>query len=246
MGTDNNSSFGRYNTSVNDLTVHLVDDRRAQVSPYSRGNSKLGPDVYTYSKLPGRQLGSCPGSSPECELFCYAKRVINNPWIWELWKQNTQRDAEIPELPDDADLVRWHVSGDFDSVRYVINWIDVARHHPDVTFYGYTRSWRVPELLPSLKSLADQQNVVLFASVDRSIDDIENALEFRIAWNEGDHRIPETAIICPEERGVRNNCRECGFCFTAATTKDIVFLESSPDKNAWNPSEAKGLTMPRT
>lgn len=61
------------------------------VSPFGRGNLKIGSGVYTYSRLPGHpsrpalgtapelyleQRGTCPGSSPECEAICYASRPM--------------------------------------------------------------------------------------------------------------------------------------------------------------------------
>lgn len=126
-----------------DLTVHLVEDRGCEISPWGRGNRKLGASIYSYSKLPGRVGGSCPGSTAECELICYAKRVVANRPVWDLWTTNTERGDEVPPLPPDARVVRFHVSGDFDTVAYVWSWYRLALAHPDVRMFGYTRSWRV-------------------------------------------------------------------------------------------------------
>lgn len=38
------------------LTVYLPDTRGVVVSPFGRGNLKIGPGVYTYSRLPGSSL----------------------------------------------------------------------------------------------------------------------------------------------------------------------------------------------
>jgi hypothetical protein len=43
-------------------------------------------------------------------------------------------------LPHDAEIVRVHVSGDYFSCDYLNAWLFVARMHPDVLFYSYTKS----------------------------------------------------------------------------------------------------------
>ena len=197
----------RYDVTLDALTVHPIEDRRSLVSPWGKGNSKIGPGIYTYSKLPGRQSGTCPGSSAECEMICYAKRVIMNKPVWELWERNTVRGENLPDLPNDAKIVRFHISGDFDTWQYTRAWVMMCEDIPDVQFFGYTRSWRVPELLPMLEKLRALPNVELWASLDKSMIDLPPA-GWRRAWLEGDPRIVQQgksylvegtpAIICPE------------------------------------------------
>lgn len=226
-----------------ELVVHLIEDRRAMISPWGLGNSKLGPRVFTYSKLPGRVGGTCPGSSPECEMICYVKRVMtSNPPVWDLWTQNTLRGDEVPPLPEEAEVVRFHVSGDFDTVQYIVNWCGLVNLHPDVRFFGYTRSWRVSGLVPWLEQLRDYPNVQLFASVDKTIEELPPA-GWRIAWLETDPRArangeiseqnfravergrgPETVLVCPEETGDKPNCTECRYCIDGRRG-DVLFLE---------------------
>jgi hypothetical protein len=64
--------------------------------------------------------------------------------------------------------LRIHVAGDFFSVAYIQMWIKIARACPRVKFYFYTRSWRVPELLPPLLELARLGNVFAWWSEDRN------------------------------------------------------------------------------
>lgn len=233
-----------------DLTVHLIEDRRSEISPWGRGNSKIGPGVYTYSKLPGRVGGACPGSTAECELICYAKRVIFNAPVWELWKSNTLRGDELPPLPKDATIVRFHVSGDFDSARYIVNWCKLVFRSPEVRFFGYTRSWRVPELVPWLETLRDYPNVQLFASVDKTTDELPPE-GWRRAWLEHDLRAiaskggrakeglkffldegiqnfhtvdDQPSYVCPEETGGKKDCVSCRYCIDGQRG-DVIFLE---------------------
>lgn len=230
----------RYRVTEDAMTTHLVEDRRATLSPWGRGNSKLGPGVYTYSKMPGR-IASCPGSTDHCEAVCYAKR-ITNPWVLALWRANQERGSELPPLPDDARLVRGHVSGDFDSVEYIEAWAALAEARPEVSFWFYTRSFRVPELLPALERLRALSNVQMWASMDADADPPPKG--WRRAWLDSDPRATAVRIakyayetedgvvapVCPEESGTKPNCEACGYCFRAPADKfyDLVFLEHRP------------------
>ncbi len=254
-----------------ELTVHLPDTRGVTISRWGRGNTKLGMDgVYTYSRLPGRpdgryelvgfagvnapgsSIGTCPGSSKECESICYAKRVISTPPVWEMWAVNSASEqlpgAEDP-LPDDAKIVRLHVSGDFSSVEYIKEWIKLAEGRPEVKFFGYTRSWRVPELLESLERFRALPNVQLFASMDKSIEGLP-PLGWRRAWIEYDLRAisasgpgaeqglgfwlgegmynfkavdGQSSYVCPAETGRKADCQSCNYCIRGHRG-DVVFL----------------------
>lgn len=262
---------GKVEAAKQALTVYLPDTRGVTISRWGRGNTKIGMDgVYTYSRLPGRpngkfellaqqkgfaagtSTGTCPGSSEECESICYAKRVVNTSDVWDVWWANSINDrlpgAEDP-LPDDAKLVRIHVSGDFTSVEYIEDWIRLAESRTQVRFFGYTRSWRVPELLPSLERLRALNNVELFASMDQSTDELPPK-GWRRAWLENDLRAiagsgpgaeqglefflgegvqnfttvdGTSGYVCPEETGRRANCQECNFCILGKKG-DVIFL----------------------
>lgn len=250
------------------LTLFIPDTRGVTISRYGRGNDKIGHGVFTYSRLPGlsseRALGlapqggavltnpgTCPGSSDECRRICYAVRpVLERGPVFEMWRRNAGSD--VPPIPAEAKLLRLHVSGDFDSVEYIQNWITRMKERPDVTMWVYTRSWRVTELLPDLETLRALPNVQMFASMDESIpeDYPENILgtlttPWRRAWIDGDVRggtpqqvaahaeDPVThnlatfdggrSYVCPEETKRTPNCEACGYCFRG-TQNDVTFL----------------------
>jgi hypothetical protein len=229
---------GKVEAAKQELTVHLPDTRGVIISRWGRGNMKLGMDgVYTYSRLPGRIGGTCPGATPECQNICYAMRVIKTPPVWDVWARNGDEDGVLDErLPPDAKIVRIHVSGDFDTPRYIQHWINLVLRYPKVRFFGYTRSWRVPELLPDLNRLRALPNVQLFASMDKSMTEWPPE-GWRCAWLEDDPRVwikddkvvnnrvdySTSAIICPEETGRKANCQTCNYCILGRRG-DVVFL----------------------
>lgn len=179
------------------ITVYLPDTRSVDVSRYGMGNDKIGFGVFTYSRTPGDPAkrdtesdmprgyyGTCPGSTTECEAICYAKRIKGDVAL--VHRRNSVR-SDVPPIPGECRILRIHVSGDFDSVEYIENWIVQLILRPDVTCWAYTRSWRVPALLPTLEKLRALPNVQLFASMDASHEDLPPT-GWRRAWIDGDVR----------------------------------------------------------
>ncbi len=245
--------MARETTAVEDMTVHLVEDRRARISPWGLGNSKLGARVYTYSLPAGRDF-SCPGSTTVCEAVCYAKRMATSEnGLLRAFSRNFMRRAGLTaeELPADAEIVRIHVSGDFDSPGYVGQWISLARSRPEVRFFGYTRSWTLgDEMLQPLEQLRSEPNVQLFASVDAEHTDEQvreiHGRGWRVAWLANDRRVYQhgegqgvlddnltmwhdrvnpagtMALVCPEERGRKDSCEACRYCIDGRRN-DVIF-----------------------
>lgn len=186
------------------LVVYIPDTRGVTMSRFQSGNLKLGPGVYTYSRLPGnparpplglvtnrygiRAGGTCPGSTLECEAICYAARPVTEQGaVFQAWHRNSLSE-DVPELPPDCQLLRIHVSGDFTSVPYIKAWIDRLLERSDVRAWAYTRSWRCAELLPALEWLRALPNMQLFASMDTSVEDAPPK-GWRVAWIDGDWRV---------------------------------------------------------
>jgi hypothetical protein len=239
------------------LTFYLPDSRGVEISRYGKGNLKIGMGVYTYSRLPGHPSraalgdqsgvtrGTCPGASEECQAICYAARpVAENGPVADMWFEN--KGDDVPPIPTYATMLRLHVSGDFDTVKYINGWIDRLASRPDVTCWVYTRSWRVPELLPALEQMRRLPNVQMFASMDVSISELPPT-GWRRAWIDGDPRagapINERAhderadvkrngntfdgiwsFVCPEETGDQPNCETCGYCQNGRKN-DVTFLK---------------------
>jgi hypothetical protein len=229
---------------------------------------KIGPNVFTYSRYPGLPTepalgfeghymmdreswlrseyvtpgyeGTCPGATDECRAVCYAARpVAENGPVNQMWWLNSRTEDVPAELPDGCTLLRLHISGDFTTERYIDGWTSLISRHPDVTVWAYTRSWRVPALLPALERLRALPNVQLFASMDKSCEELPPT-GWRRAWIDGDKRADvdpawhahddlrmtedgAVSYVCPEETGRKPNCEACRYCFDGKRG-DVTFL----------------------
>lgn len=226
------------------LVTYIPDTRGVEISPYGKGNLKIGQDVYTFSKNPGlpEDRGSCPGATEWCLAKCYAMRVVQEDGIVAyLWNRNFE-SAEVPPIPDDCFLLRIHIAGDFDRVDYIRQWVERINARPEVSVWAYTRSWRQPDLLPALEELRALPNVQLFASMDMSTSELP-PVGWRRAWIEGDRRLIKLSgdhhfaevngnvgeamrigYLCPEETGRKRDCQDCNYC-VLGHRGDVVFLK---------------------
>ena len=141
----------------------------------TRGNAKLGKDIWTFS-LPS--VDTCPGASALCKSVCYAARYEKR---WKSTRRKyelnlatfnvTDMVAEIKKVK--PKVVRIHVSGDFYSVEYAEQWLEIVRSCPEVTFYAYTRSWAIggkrDSILYVLSQMEDEDNCTILWSVDPSM-----------------------------------------------------------------------------
>jgi DNA modification methylase len=155
---------------------------------FTQGNKKLGENVFIFN-LP--VIATCPGRSAACEAVCYAD------WGYFRYPKNRQRNMrnlEASKSPDFVDravaelrrrgaqLVRPHSSGDFYNAEYVSKWQQIAASMPDVTFWAYTRSWRIPAILEELKRLAQLPNFCLWFSADQDTGLPPNVENVRACW----------------------------------------------------------------
>jgi len=138
-----------------------------------------------------------------------------------------------------AEVVRWHSCGDFYSAEYADKWAKVAEACPTVIFYGYTRSWNVEEILPSLENLAALPNVQLWWSLDATMPQPPEGHLAYMAMDDADNPPMDTdlvfrverdttvftqggVVVCPHEDGqytIKNNplkCYTCEVCFKEA------------------------------
>ena len=191
---------------------------------------------------PGRVLQKSTGKFFNVGVRCYGFRAHLRFWQDKgLYLINSAPSIE-PELlgrslegavwksgrrPGDWTLLRLHSIGDFSDVPYINAWYEVLRVRPWVEGFGYTRSWRLPTLLPALDRLRELPNVQIFASMDDAIfNDGELWPErWRPAWmGKPPAALEDAFIFCPENRMPDDprwipSCRQCGFCWLANTQR---------------------------
>lgn len=212
----------------------------------SRGNGKLGGSIHHFDLPP---IVTCPGSTEVCRRVCYARQghfvvpTVKAKLAWNL-EQTQERDFEVALSREirlsGVEVLRLHVAGDFYSAAYARRWLRVMRRHPGVRFYFYTRSWRVPAIVPVLRRMAALPNVRAWCSVDEDtatpapedvppgfelaylqVDVEEQApwadLVFRVRRLRGAPRGLGLPMICPHEtpagRAAGTTCGSCQHCW---------------------------------
>jgi hypothetical protein len=178
------------------------------------GNTKVR-DVFTFS-LPSKT--TCPGASSWCLTHCYAARYETiRPSCQTAYQNNLSLVRDIPRfthtmigiLPRIMRNFRLHVSGDFDSALYVTAWQQICRAFPQTRFWGYTRSWVVPEMREALERLRDLPNMQLIASTDATMPLPPEG--WRVAFVLTDPRA--RGMFCNSQAGEEDSCLACGYCF---------------------------------
>jgi hypothetical protein len=90
----------------------------------------------------------------------------------------------------DRSLMRVHSSGDFYDAEYVRKWREIAAAMPGVSFWAYTRSWRVPDILSELRRLAELPNFYLWFSCDRDTGLPPAVSRVRACWLQMEDETP--------------------------------------------------------
>ena len=221
----------------------------------TKGNTKLGTTIYSFN-LPA--IDTCPGKSAVCIILCYAtRRRFKSGNVRAAHSRNLDiaqaagfAEKMIEEIKrKKPKCVRIHAAGDFFSVRYIKAWIKVIRAFPNITFYAYTRSWVIAQLLPHLKVLASLPNFDMWFSTDRAMGrplkvkgirtcylavDDEDVPRFKVDLVFREKRNTEIkkygrykSQVCPVEQGisrkVKITCDSCRICFSNA--KEYVDAE---------------------
>lgn len=214
-----------------------------------KGNTKLGEGIYSFSIPAG---STCPGQSPTCARHCYAKSgnyvwsnvVASHSRNWEAARKRGFVARMVREIDRTRPrVVRIHAAGDFYSAGYCRKWAEIARACPEVTFYAYTRSWRLPAIRAELVQFARIPNVKLWYSCDRDTGvPTSKPKRVRLAWMQADEtdvpprsdlvfrvkRLRKNVVkrvgltmVCPVENGVTVNtdCGKCGVCWKPERTQ---------------------------
>lgn len=153
----------------------------------SEGNEKTG-NCYSFD-LPARL--TCPGMTATCGDKCYAAKLmqiykgVDAKYTRNLLFANSPEftDYMVRNIPRGCEF-RIHVSGDFKDSAYVEQWAAIIARRPDVTFYTYTRSWRIAAVWSAIRKLAElaNVNVNLSCDIETGMPNVEGAETFRWAY----------------------------------------------------------------
>jgi hypothetical protein len=138
------SDWGRYLTRLARGLRALA--RGADAPPFGifgeDGNGKL--PFTTFGTLP---VFSCPNAG-DCATWCYSLKAWRYPAAFARQLQNTLLLRFAPDVVRSAFLAlpqgitfRLFVDGDFGSIDDVAFWMACLRERPDVSAYGYSKSW---------------------------------------------------------------------------------------------------------
>ena len=161
----------------------------------SEGNEKT--NCYSFD-LPAKT--TCPGSTEACRKACYAFKLsqvyanVGKKYLRNMDFTDSPQFVRymIQNIPHGCEF-RIHVSGDFFSVEYIEKWKAIAKARPDVTFYAYTRSWRIEELWFAIMELNALSNVNVNLSVDMEtgMPEAPYADDYRWCYLSSDDSAPE-------------------------------------------------------
>ncbi len=213
------------------------------------GNAKLGRKVWSFSLA---AVATCPGATAVCMKHCYARGGLfglpsvrdNRRRCYEASKAKTfVADMTALLRENFVELMRLHVEGDFYAASYVKKWTKIAAANRKTTFLAYTRSWRVPGMIPALAEFGRTPNVRLWFSADAEtgqpprLDGVRGVAYMSV--NDGDlpaypadlvfrdreqtvmKFTPAGDFVCPYEQGVKKKpkitCSRCRYCFSQGT-----------------------------
>lgn len=223
-------------------------------------NHKLG-NIWNMSipavETCGGLSAACAGPDGKCYVLKIYKRrptVLKshqNTYVAVLEALDNGDSFELPTKIHDGDVMRLHVAGDFFDPSYAYAWIKLMTENPNIQFFAYTRSWRMPEMRECLQELANLPNMTLLLSCDRDtgypdptiwdgyrtafmmVDDNDSHLvqpDTHVVFRDNRYAVVKRVngnLVCPTENGVtKTTCEKCKWCFKAEVNKTALVKES--------------------
>ena len=223
-------------------------------------NMKLG-NIWNMSipavETCGGMSAACAGPDGKCYVLKIYKRrptVLKshqNTYVAVLEALDNGDSFELPTKIHDGDVMRLHVAGDFFDPSYAYAWIKLMTENPNIQFFAYTRSWRMPEMVECLQELANLPNMTLLLSCDRDtgypdptlwdgyrtafmmVDDNDSHLvqpDTHVVFRDNRFAVVKRVngnLVCPTENGItKTTCEKCKWCFKAEVNKTALVKES--------------------
>lgn len=134
----------------------------------------------------GEKFNTCP-SAGACAGFCYAKTGtfkfsnVLSAHVKKLESVLFDRDKWLNDIETElknkkylGKFIRIHDAGDFFSIQYAIDWLNIAKKFPQITFYSYTKE--VEMFKHQLKEYIPENFIVIysFGGKQDHLIDVEN------------------------------------------------------------------------
>lgn len=230
-----------YKKSLNELHEYgksLLQEYKTSRPLLISGNDKTGQfGRYGVMKVTrGLPIWDCPSATELCRKACYAIKYT----LWNAGKKRDMGETYSYLSHHDTELLHWilrrdvaasliyaknlvtriHDSGDFVSVEHVNVYHKLAREFPDLTLFGFSRSFDDEGMCPSLLELARLPNVKIRYSVDRSsqhpgkhpVSESFFDLDTSLTRERLNELYPDGWFRCAEQLG-GPKCIDCGMCF---------------------------------
>ena len=137
----------------------------------------------------GSRFNTCPNAGV-CAAFCYAKNGtfmfsnVRKAHIEKLEFVLNKREEWIDAVNTELKLkkyigkyIRIHDAGDFFSLQYAMDWIDIAKKNPQCTFYSYTKEismfkkiGKLPDNFITIYSFGGREDNLINRESDRHSD----------------------------------------------------------------------------
>lgn len=166
------------------------------------------------SKLHNAYMFNLPATKEVCNMACpgcYAAREqVRFPSVLAArenrYSASLQSDfktkviSELSALRTKPKYFRLHASGEFYSQSYIDSWVTISKAFPTITFFSYTKRLRHFDF----KILQTLPNFILIDSLHFG------KLNFSALSD-----APQTAFICPDQKGAAVQCGiSCTWCMT--------------------------------
>ena len=167
--------FSFYNSKIHKLAKHLglpINSVIAFDLPAGHTCPMADKCKATANKITGRITD---GKNMQFRCYAASTEVVfpsarQNRWHnFEELKKSTNMSGLIEEsLPRDVKVVRIHSSGDFFNEKYFEAWCKVAKNHPEINFFGYTK------VLPYVKANKPDNFKLVYSYGGKLDDKLEN------------------------------------------------------------------------
>lgn len=256
--TDKKSKFDT--KKIYDAIIALGSEKGKKAHFTNNGNIKLGKTMGVWSILKGNEgvyveswnqyvQGTCGDNCKYCTKECYVNKSYNmRPSVILGHARNTlQIRYNLEQCEKDLDkqitrkrvpykIIRINQSGEIENAEQLQMWCSLAKKHPEVEFYLYTKAFNI--VVPKLEKKEVPENLTILFSVwhecgideYNKVKDLPNVKAFVYddrTYNYKDEKDLEINTYCMayKENGKMDHnitCEKCKKCFNRNTGHKVI------------------------